>query len=127
MPFEVKPSEDISNVVVTFTDAPAEVTGLLTDAAGRPAPAFALMLFTTDRALWYPGSRRLSPPMGPASDGRFTFKGLAPGEYYLAAVTDVSPAEAADPAFLEQVALSAIKVTVGPGEKRTQDLKIAGR
>jgi hypothetical protein len=65
--------------------------------------------------------------MGPASDGRITFKGLAPGEYYLAAVTDVSPAEAADPAFLEQVALSAIKVTVGPGEKRTQDLKIAGR
>jgi hypothetical protein len=123
-PFEIKPGENVSNLVVTFTDAPAALSGHLTDAAGRPAPSLMLLLFTTDRSSWYSGSRRLRAPITPASDGSFSFTGIVPGEYYLAALTDVAPNEWADPSFLEQASLSAIKVTLGTGDKKVQDVRI---
>jgi hypothetical protein len=123
--FEVRPGEDVANLVVTFTDSPAEVSGTLTDAAGRPTSAFVLVLFSTDRASWFPGSRRVRPPTGPASDGKFSFTGLPAGEYYLAALTEVSPTELNDPQFLDQVVPGAIRITLAPGEKKVQDVKIA--
>jgi hypothetical protein len=123
--FEVKPGEDLSNLVVTFSDAPSEVTGVLYDAANRPSSDLSMVLFSTSPDLWFDGSRHTRPPVRPASDGRFTFSGLAPGDYFLAALTDVSPGDFANPQFLEQVAASAIKVSVSLGEKKIQDLKIA--
>jgi hypothetical protein len=65
-------------------------------------------------------------PIRPAEDGSFRFMNLAPGEYFLGVMTDVDPKQAGDPALLEQVAPAAIRVTIGPGEKKTQDIKIVG-
>ena len=64
------------------------------------------------------------PPVRPATDGRFRVNGLLPGDYYLAVVTAVGQDESADPAFLEAILPSAIKITVAAGEARRQDLKI---
>jgi hypothetical protein len=47
-----------------------------------------------------------------------------PGEYYLAAATDVESLDTA--AYIEQFIPSAIKITIGLGEKKVQDLKIGG-
>jgi hypothetical protein len=44
----------------------------------------------------------------------------------VAAVTDLDPEERYDAAFLEQVAASALALTVGEGELRQQDLRLAG-
>jgi len=48
-----------------------------------------------------------------------------PGEYYLAALTDFDRNDVDKAWFLEQVAAAATKITIGEGEKKTQDLKIA--
>jgi carboxypeptidase family protein len=124
--FDVKPGQDISGVIVTFTDTTSEILGTLFDAAGRPTSDLSIIVFGADRATWFQGSRRLRPPVRPASDGKFRVTVSAAGEYYLAALTDYEPNDWYNPQFLEQVAASAMKVTVGPGEKKTQDLKIAG-
>ena len=59
--------------------------------------------------------------------GKFRFANLLPGEYYIAALTDFEPNDYYNPTFLEQVASAgAIKITVGEGEKKIQDLKISG-
>ena len=52
------------------------------------------------------------------------FPGLAPGDYYLAALSDVDPDEVRDSVFLEQVAQSAIRISIAFGEKKRQDLKV---
>lgn len=125
VPLEIKPGEDLTGVVVTFTDSPAEVTGTLYDGANRPTSDLSIVLFSADRAMWFSGSRRVRPAARPASDGRFTFAGLAPGDYYLAALTEVSAADLADPQFLELVIPAAVKISIAAGEKKTQDLKVA--
>jgi hypothetical protein len=52
--------------------------------------------------------------------------GLPPGEYRIAALVDVAPGEINDPAFLEQIVAASVKVTLAEGERKTQDLRIAG-
>jgi len=126
VPFEVRPSQNISDVVVSFTDQTSELSGTLLDAAGRPTPEFSIMVFSTDRSMWSQRSRRLRPPQRTGADGKFKFAPLPAGEYYLAALTDFEPADVYKSEFLEQVATAAMKVTLADGEKKVQDLKIAG-
>jgi hypothetical protein len=41
-------------------------------------------------------------------------------------LTDSDPSQLEDQGFLEQRAASAIRVTLGEGEKKVQDLKLSG-
>jgi protocatechuate 3,4-dioxygenase beta subunit len=112
------------DVVVTFTDAAAEVSGVLYDSEKRPASDLFVILFTTDRSLWFQGSRRLKAPARPATDGRYRFAGVPPGEYYLAALTESAAGEWFSPRFLDAVVPSALKVVVADGEKKVQDIAV---
>jgi hypothetical protein len=51
-------------------------------------------------------------------------QGPPPGEYLLAAVTDLRPSEQYDPGFLAELSKESIKLTIGPGEKKTQDVRL---
>jgi hypothetical protein len=113
---------DLSGIVVTMTDRPSELTGIVLDEAGQPAPGLAIVVFSTNRAQWTSGSRRVVQTR-PASDGRYLVAGLPAGAYFVAALTEVDPDDLADPAFLEQVARSAFAITLADAEKRTLDLR----
>jgi hypothetical protein len=123
---EVRPGENISDLVLTFTDQTTEISGMLIDGRGRPAPEYFVFVFPTSRSAWYQGSRRLRQPTRPASDGKYRITGLPPGEYYVAALTDFDFNDISDASFLEQLVGAAFKITLGEGEKKTQDLKLAG-
>jgi protocatechuate 3,4-dioxygenase beta subunit len=119
----IRPGQHVSDVTVAFTDQTTELTGRLLNAEGMPISDLQILLFSTDRSHWN-GARRLRGPTQPANDGTFRFLGVAPGDYYLAALSDVDPDELRDPAFLEQVAQSAIRISMAFGEKKRQDLKV---
>jgi hypothetical protein len=123
--FDVRPGENLTDVVLTLSDAMASVSGVVTDAAGRASSDLSLLLFSVDRAQWFGSSRHLRAPVRAASDGRFTFTGLPAGAYYLAAVNDFEPNGWFSPEFLDQLIASAIKITVADGEKKVQDLRIS--
>jgi hypothetical protein len=125
VPLEVKPGDNLSGMVVTFIDQASEIAGTLFDAAGRPTPEFSIVIFAADRALWSSLSRRIRATR-PASDGTFKITGLPAGTYHLAAVTDYEPNEIYDPAFLELLQAASYKITLSDGEKKRQDLKVAG-
>jgi hypothetical protein len=91
VPIEIRPSEDLTDLVVTFTDQSSEVSGAMLDNTGRPVSEYYVFLFSTDKAQWFQGSRRMRQPTRPASDGKYRLSGLAPGEYYVAALTDFEP------------------------------------
>jgi protocatechuate 3,4-dioxygenase beta subunit len=121
--FEVRPNEDVTTLVATMTDQPTELAGSVMDQAGRPAPGFPIVVFSTDRAYWTIGSRRTQQAR-PSSDGKYKLVGLPAGEYYVCAVSDLDPASLSDPTFLDQLAAGAFKITLADGEKKTQDLKL---
>jgi hypothetical protein len=79
--------------------------------------------FAADRQFWTPQSRRIRQTR-PASDGRFSIKGLPAGDYLLAALTDVERDEWFDPAFLAQLVPAAVRVTLSDGVVTTQNLRI---
>jgi uncharacterized protein (DUF2141 family) len=124
-PLDVAPNDEISDVTVTFSDSVQEVSGSLQDASGRPAPDYTIIVFASDQRYWTTPSRRIRTTR-PGTDGRFTVTGLPPGEYLMAAVTDMAPQDANDPSFLEQLVAASFKFTLAEGEKKAQDLRISG-
>jgi hypothetical protein len=114
---------ELSDVVVTFTDRPAEISGRLIDASGRPVARYSIVAFTPDRSLWLPNARRIRVAQ-PATDGSFAISGLPAGEYAIAAVEEIQSGDLADSAFLSQLLASAFKITLKDGERKRQDLKI---
>jgi hypothetical protein len=117
------PFVDLSGVTVTLSDTRTELSGTLQLAGGQPAAEYFVIVFSADRRHWQTESRR-SKSTRPATDGRFVFADLPAGEYLLAALADLEPAGWQEAPFLERVAPAAIRITLGHGEKKVQDLRV---
>jgi hypothetical protein len=123
-PLRIDPGQPVE-WTVTFTDKPAVLTGALQDRGGRAATDYYVVVFSSDRTHWTPGSRRVRMTR-PATDGAFVARGLPAGEYFVAAMTDLETGEWNDPALLGQLAAAAAKVTLRDGETTRQDFQIGG-
>lgn len=110
---------------VTYTDHPATLSGVFVDRGGRAATDYYILVFPTDRKYWTPGTRRIRTAR-PATDGAFSAVGLPPGEYFLGAMTDLESGEWNDPALLEGLVKTSVKITLREGETTRQDLRIGG-
>ena len=122
---DVAPGDEISGGVLTFSDASQQVTGTLQDQSGRPAPDYTIIVFAADKRFWVPQARRIRTTR-PGTDGKFTVTNLPAGEYRLAAVVDIATGDANDPAFLEQLMQASVPITLAEGDRKVQDLRIAG-
>ena len=124
-PFEVTGDRDISDAVITITDKYSELSGSLTE-AGKPAVGYSIVAVSTDQRYWTPGSRRIVMTR-PGIDGKFYFRNLPPGEYFLSAAGEFENGLQYDPEFLKSLVTGAVRVTLMEGETRTQDLRVANR
>jgi hypothetical protein len=115
--------QNVADAVITITDQISTLTGKL-ESAGV-ATDYTLILFASDPGLWRPLSRRILTSRV-AGDGTYSFPNVPPGDYWLAAVDDVEPGDWFDWSFLQRIEPTAIKVTIGEGEKKTQDLRVGG-
>jgi uncharacterized protein (DUF2141 family) len=123
---EFKEARNLAGAVLTFSDRHTELTGRLATPSGQAASDCFMIAFSTDPAVWRPRARRVQVTR-PATDGAFTFRDLPPGEYFLAALTDLDQDEWKDEPLLSQIAAAgAIKLTIGEGERKVQDLRIGG-
>ena len=122
-PVLIRPGTTIADTVLMYTDRPTEIAGTLHTPAGDPTADYFIIAFASDRKHWTPMNRRQMMAR-PASNGRYAISNLPPGEYLVAAVTDVEPGSWWDPAWLEQLQTGAVRVTLAEGERRVLDLKI---
>jgi hypothetical protein len=117
-------SGNLNDAVLTLSDRHTDLSGTLQTPTGQPASDCFVIAFSTDRAAWTPQGRRLQTTR-PGTDGRFEFWDLPPGEYFLAALTDLDQDEWQDAVFLAQVAAAgAVKVSLSAGEQKIQNLRI---
>lgn len=124
-PLVIEPNVNISDAVVTFADRTTELSGTLQDASGTVTSDYSIIVFPSDKQYWQPQSRRIQSTR-PGTDGRFTMRNLPPGDYMIVAVTDVEPGEWFDPVFLAGLTPASMRVTLRDGEKKTQDIRLAG-
>jgi uncharacterized protein (DUF2141 family) len=124
-PIEIQPNQNLSNVILRWTTTRQELSGTIQDTSGIPTSDYTIIVFPSASEYWQPQSRRISATR-PATDGRFTFNTLPPGDYRLTAVTDVEPGEWFDPSFLSQLAGASIPITLNEGERKVQDIRVAG-
>lgn len=115
----------MADVVVTFTDKRSELSGALQTATGAPASDVFVIAYATNPAMWGPRARRVQA-VRPGVDGRFSIKDLPPGDYYLSAVTEVEQEELQESKFLEELIKASIKISIGEGEKKVQNLRMGG-
>jgi hypothetical protein len=120
----VDPQRAIPDVVVTMTTRRATIAGTLNGVTGQPASDCTILVFADDPQYWTPQSRRIQATR-PATDGRFSFSNLPAGAYRLVAVEEIEDGRWFDPTVLQQVAGAAIAITLGEGETRTQDVRLA--
>ena len=125
VPFEIKPGQSIDGAVLTFTDHPTVLSGTLQTSGGIPASNYFIIVFAADKAMWTPSSRR-TVMVRPTTTGTYVLRNLPPGDYLVAAVTDVEFNAWFDPAFLEQLLPAATRITLSESETKTLDLKIDG-
>ncbi len=124
--FDVQAGVDMTGLDVVLTDQVTEVSGHVLDQQGRPVTDYSVIFLPTDERHWQLGTRRRPPPQRPDTTGRFRLVDLAPGEYYLALVTEYEPDQLSDAAFLQSLIPAAIKFTLAEGERKVQDVKLAG-
>lgn len=124
---EVRPNEDIADVLITLTDLHSEVAGSIRDADGKPVSDLELVVFATVKEYWLPGSRRTKHVKSDPG-GRYIVQDLPPGEYFLVALGEIEPGAWHDPAFLAQLAREKpISITLAAGEKRLLDIQTVGK
>jgi uncharacterized protein (DUF2141 family) len=122
-PPDFVPGQDMTDVVITFTDRHTQLSGSLRTADGQPAPEHFVVVFSQDRSAWRAGSRRVKL-VRPGSDGTFSIMDLPAGEYWIVALGDVNGNEWQRADFLDKIAPAGVAVTLGEGERKVQDLRI---
>jgi hypothetical protein len=110
---------------VTLGAGTSEVSGRVTDSAGRPEADLTVRLFAQDRARWdfaFTTTRTTRTGI----DGRFAVKGLRPGRYFAAAVAGefYLPDSVA---YFERLSRSAVSFELGPDGRATVDLTLDDR
>ena len=123
-PFELT-SSGVDDMVVTITTRISTLAGVVNDDNGRPARAATVAVFPVDKSLWrLPGiaSRRVQTA-APGRDGRYTFRGLPAGDYYVVAA-DWATADFSDGQVLTRLIPSAERVTLADGGAASEDLRV---
>ena len=116
---------NITDLVLTYTDRPAQLSGVVRNGDGQSVPDATIYLFPADRRSWTsaPMWSGAALEIRPSRNGTFKTPAL-PGEYYLAAITSEPRDDWQLADVLEQLAKSAITVTIAPGEHVIKDLKV---
>lgn len=118
--FEV-PAGEAPSAVVTLTDQISELSGTVTTTSG-PATDYFVVVLPADRLYWPAGRRKVSTR--PDVNGHYVFRKLPPGEYRIAATTDLVPGDLNDNGALELLLPLSTPVTIAFGEKKVFDFKV---
>jgi hypothetical protein len=123
-PFELT-TENIGNVVVTFTDRRTTVSGTVIDAASAPAQGTVIVFPASHREWIAKGmSPRLMRNIRTQAKGTFSISGLPARDYLIVAVGDDHMPDVQNPTVYEALARAATSLTLSEGDTRTLSIKL---
>ena len=111
---------------VTLTTRLPELAAQIQNAKGELVTDMTMVLFAADSRYWTgTTSRRVRTIVRPGADGQYRFANMMPGDYHLAVLVDIEPAELNETSFLEQLVAASIKVTLAEGDRKVQAVRVA--
>jgi hypothetical protein len=113
----------VNDVQMVITRRTSGISGAVVDAQDRPVADYTVIAFAEDRARWRPHSRYFAVAR-PDRQARFDVRNLPPGEYFVAAVDWVEDGTEEDPALLELLRASAVRILLAEGEQRAITLPL---
>jgi len=119
--FDVPANGSVRGIELVMTDRVSELSGTATDASGRPTRTAFVVVFSRDRGKWNSRYVRMARPQ---PDLKFHVR-VPPGEYFVAAFDFLEQGEWNDPELLSAAIDRAVPITIGAGEKKTVDVKVA--
>jgi hypothetical protein len=131
-PVTFQPGQQLRNVQVIVTDRRSSMTFQVSDEKGQATREYVVVAYPVDKERWTNGARTYMPPVmmnpdamratailpgaGPSAALRpQMLPGLRAGDYYVVAVDDLEPEDIRDPAVLDRLRSSAIRVTLSEG------------
>jgi hypothetical protein len=120
VPIEFGPGEEITDARLTVTDRISELTGKVSGASDRQIGDESVVVFSADQRHWWAGSRR-TRVVRPDAKGLYTVRALPPGAY----IVTLLPNPVAQDELLSSLpalAGTGVRVTIGDGERKVQDL-----
>ena len=124
IPLELRSGESVGDILMTFTDRLNEIDGTVSTDLGAPIPELTVLAFPTDSAFWHPQSRQIMTAR-PDQSGNYRIRGLPSGEYFLVTIDPGEEGEWFDPAYLDRHVPTAARLTLGDGETKRRDFKLA--
>jgi hypothetical protein len=119
---------EVDGIEVVLSAAAAAISGTVTRAGGEAVDDYAVLLFSTDSLKWYRNSQAVKLERS-SQNGGFRIGSLPPGSYCLVALSGASDLITSggwqDPATLETLRPSAMRVTLAEGEERDIALAMA--
>ena len=115
--------EDVRDVVVALTDRPASLSGEISAPSGSSASDYTVVVFPVAMRPQDLARGRLYA-VQPTESWRFTFPYVLPGEYFVVAAQDVELDSWFDPRVRDALAAQAMRVSIGIGERKIQNLAI---
>lgn len=118
---------DITDVVITYTDQPASVSGTVGIPQTGADAGVSVFLFPSNRARWADarsGSRTYRVTRT-SRTGAFNWTAVPPGDYLLAAVSDESAGDWPGETFLNKLAAVATPIKVGAHQAVKTDLSLS--
>ena len=123
-PIDFVPGRDVDGIEIVFTSKRTDLSGAVTNERGEIDTDATVIIFSSDRERWTAMTRFVRTAR-PAQDGRYSMRGLPPHDYLIVAVRNVEMGQWQDPDFLESHRDQAVRVSLGDGETKVQDLKVA--
>jgi hypothetical protein len=116
---------DVTDVVIVFTDQPADLAGTVTNARNEADSDASVFVFPTDRSRW-PDARlstRVFRTVRTSKTGTFKLTNMIPGEYFAVAALDDAAGDWPDARLLAKLAALATTIRVDPNQKQTTSLR----
>lgn len=118
----------IAGLEIVVTDRVSTLRGMVRGGRDGSGDRSMVVVFSTDPERWFPTSRYVQRDR-PGRDGRYSIRGVPPGDYWVAAapLSAVGAEEWRAPRWLDRLRTGATRVSVRKGDTVDVDVRARGR
>jgi hypothetical protein len=118
-------STEFSGLVFTFGQTTNRISGRVSDGAGAPDPDASVIVFPADSNTWRDAlsNSRRTRTLRATPAGVYEVATLAPGDYYVAAISTRQAQNWWEPQVVQRLIAAATKITLGATDEKTVALR----